>query len=93
MRKTIYEIEEPLKLLDTEGIWRASIREGSGRWIGAPEFYEKGDVVVLSTSTFCDAERAGFSGYLPHSVEVPKSVFLEVADALRAGEIPRRDDD
>lgn len=93
MEKEIYEVTDPLRLLDTEkGVWRAALRKGTGKYLGSDLGYEKGDVVTFSTKTYCDAERAGFSGYLGHSVELPLSVLLTVADAVRAGEVPERDD-
>jgi hypothetical protein len=94
VKRDIYEIEEPLRLLDTEGVWRVEIREGSGKVIRDKNNnfvrYERGNVVVFAASQYVDAERAGVVGYFPRAVEIPESVLLEAADAVRAEQVPKR---
>jgi len=95
MLKEIYETQpDRLHLLDTkDGVWRVAIRESTGLWIQEESKYENGDIVVLTTQQYVDADRAGVVGYFGHSVALPVCILLEVADAIRAGEIPRSDDE
>jgi hypothetical protein len=45
---------------------------------------------VFAASQYVDAERAGVVGYFPRAVEIPESVLLEAADAVRAEQVPKR---
>jgi hypothetical protein len=95
-KREVYEVTDPQRLLDTEtGVWRAEIDTASDHAAGYSEEkgWQHGDVVVLTTRTYVDADRAGFVGYTGHQVTLPVCVVLELADAIRAGEVPRAADD
>jgi hypothetical protein len=87
----VWETRDPHGLLDIKhGVWRAELR-AARRWDrAAQESVECGQVVKLRASQYADADRAGFSGYVGREFELPVSVLLEVADAIRAGEVPLR---
>jgi hypothetical protein len=51
----------------------------------------EGEVVVFETQTYVDADRVGVVGYRPHRVALPVCVVLEAADAIRRGDVPRKD--
>lgn len=90
MEIDIYEIEEPLGLLDRKD-WRAALQERTGNWHSDTTTYDKGDVITFTFEEYVDADRAGFCGYVSKSVEIPVSVLREAYEALSGNLLPRRE--